>query len=93
MTSYRYAVVIAALALVSCSDEKADKDVLAPEAVVEAVGALSPDFNAMAGNGSSVCVASQKDLAAVEAQLLAEPTAELQETKDALAAITADVCN
>jgi hypothetical protein len=93
MTSYRYAVAIAALALVSCSDEKADKDLLAPEAAVEAVGALSPDFSAMAGNGSSVCVASQKDLAAVEAQLQQASTAELLETKEALTAITADVCN
>jgi hypothetical protein len=91
MKAYRYAVVIAALTLISCSDEKAEKDLLAPE--TKAVVAASPEFNLMPGNGSSVCVASQKDLAAIEAELQQAPTAELQETKDALTAITADVCS
>jgi hypothetical protein len=91
MKTYRYAVVLAALTLVSCADEKAQQDVLAPE--TGAVVVKSPDFNASVGNGSSVCVASQKDLAAVEAELLQAPSVELQETRDALTAITADVCS
>ena len=91
MKAYRFAVVIAVLTLIACSDEKAEKELLAPE--TGAVVVKSPDFNMSVGNGSSVCVASQKDLAAIEAELQQAPTAELQETKDALTAITADVCS
>lgn len=91
MKFYRFAVAIAALTLVSCTDDKAEADLVAPE--VPAVSASSPELDMIVGNGSSVCVASQKDLAAVVAELAQAPTAELQETKDALTAITADVCN
>jgi len=94
MKSLGLAAMIAAIALISCSDEQASKELTAPATPGPAVAAPSPNFSASALSSSSICQTYQTQLAAADSALNATPDDEsAQATQTSLSAIVADVCN